>query len=324
MFAHLIAGLRSIVEKRHRETSMRVKSLGYVVIETRDLDAWKHFALDVMGLMAAESPRDDVLLFRMDDRPFRFWVQKGEREAFIAPGWEFISETDFNAAIKRLREAGRPVELAGPDEARARRVAALARSSDPAGYEFEIYHGRYLDYAPFVSAANVSRFVTGDAGELGLGHVVFAALNFAEVHAFYKNVLGFGDTDLGHFYLAGGGPDDPGVPFAFLHANNQRHHSLALGQLPPGPERLVHLMVEVGAIDDVGRAMERAKTHEVPLAATLGRHVNDKMFSFYLKSPTGFAVEYGCDGLQIDPNRWVTTTSLPVSDWGHVWAAPEA
>lgn len=303
---------------------MRVKSLGYVVIETRDLAAWSRFATEIVGLMPAPSPREDVLLFRMDDRPFRFWIQRGERDAFVRPGWEFADEAAFTAAVGRLRAAGRPVEMATPVEARARQVAALARSSDPAGYELEIYHGRVLDYAPFTSPAGVSRFVTGDAGAMGLGHVVLAALNFDEVHAFYKTVLGFGDTDLGRFYLAGGGPDDPGVGFAFLHAENARHHSLALGQLPPNEARLVHMMVEVGTVDDVGRAYDRVQKSGVRLSGTLGRHVNDKMLSFYMRSPSGFDIEYGCHGLLIDPATWVTTTSLPVSDWGHVWARPES
>lgn len=301
---------------------MKVKSLGYVVIETRDLASWSRFATEILGLMPAPSPRDDVLLFRMDDRPFRFWIQRGERDAFVQPGWEFATAAAFDAAVERLRAAGRPVELASPAEARERQVTALARSSDPAGYGMEFYHGRVLDYLPFNSPAGVSRFVTGEAGAMGLGHVVLAALNFDEVHAFYKTVLGLGDTDLGRFYLAGGGADDPGVAFAFLHADNNRHHSLALGQLPPNESRLVHMMVEVATVDDVGRALERAQKNGVRISSTLGRHVNDKMLSFYIRSPSGFDIEYGCHGLQIDPATWITTTSLPVSDWGHHWAAP--
>lgn len=303
---------------------MKVKSLGYVVIETRDLDAWAAFATDILGLMPAPAPRPDVLLFRMDDRPFRFWIQKSDRDAFVLPGWEFASEADFRTAIARLEAAGRPVGIASAPEARARHVSALARSSDPAGYDLELYYGRVLDYQPFVSPAAVTRFVTGLSGELGLGHVVLAAPNFDETHAFYKEVFGLADTDLGRFYLGGGGPDDPGVGFAFLHADNRRHHSLALGELPPSESRLVHLMLEVATVDDVGRAYERAQKSNARISSTLGRHVNDKMLSFYVRSPSGFDIEYGCHGLLIDPDSWVPTTSLPVSDWGHHWAPPEA
>ncbi len=300
---------------------MAIKSLGYVVIETEDLEAWQDFACNIAGLMPAASDRDDVALFRMDDRPFRFWVQKGSQNRFIAPAWEFADKADFESALTALEAAGRSVERADVMEARARKVYELARSSDPAGNAMELFYGRFVDYVPFVSPAGVSRFVTGEHGDMGLGHVVLTAPNFDETHAFYKDVLGFRDTDLGRFYLMGGGPDDPGVGFAFLHCNG-RHHSLALGQMPESPNGAVHMMLEVGALEDVGRAYDRVlkSKGKVPLSATLGRHVNDKMTSFYMQTPGGFDIEYGWNGLVIDPATWTATTSLAVSDWGHKWA----
>nr|WP_198045766.1 VOC family protein [Novosphingobium aquimarinum] len=272
--------------------------------------------------MAAESPSDDVLLLRIDDRPFRLWVRKGERDAFIAPGWEFASKQAYDQALERLSAAGCEVEVADVMEARARQVYELARSSDPAGNAFELFYGRFYDYAPFVSPMAVSKFVTGDNGDMGLGHVVLTAPNFEETHDFYKSVLGFGDTDLGRFYLDGGGRDDAGVGFAFLHARNGRHHSLALGQMPESPNGAVHMMLEVGTLEDVGRAYDRVLKSKgnVPLSASLGQHLNDKMTSFYMRTPSGFDIEYGWNGLVIDPDTWVPTTSLGVSDWGHKWA----
>ena len=300
---------------------MTVKSLGYVVIEARDLDAWHDYATTILGVMPQPSPRDDVLLFRLDDRPFRFWIQRGERDAFVAPGWEFANKSEFDATLERLQRAGRPIERADVMQARARHAYELATSSDPAGNAIELFYGRFYDYVPFVSPAGISRFVTGDNGDLGLGHIVLTAPNFDETHEFYKNVFGFADTDLGRFYLGGGGPDDAGVGFAFLHCNG-RHHSLALGQLPESPNGAVHMMVEAASLEDVGRTYDRVlkSRGRVPLSATLGRHVNDKMTSFYMQTPGGFDIEYGWNGLVIDPATWVATTSMAVSDWGHRWA----
>lgn len=301
---------------------MAVSSLGYVIIETRDLEAWREFGTKALGAMEAQSPSDDALLLRIDDRPFRLWVRKGERDAFIAPGWEYASKEAYDEALARLRDAGHDVEVGDVMEARARQVYEFARSSDPAGNAFEIFYGRFYDYAPFVSPMAVSKFVTGDNGDMGLGHVVLTAPNFEETHQFYKSVLGFGDTDLGRFYLNGGGRDDAGIGFAFLHARNGRHHSLALGQMPESPNGAVHMMLEVGTLEDVGRAYDRVLKSEgkIPLSATLGQHVNDKMTSFYMRTPSGFDIEYGWNGLVIDPDTWVPTTSLGVSDWGHKWA----
>ena len=99
---------------------------------------------------------------------------------------------------------------------------------------------------------------------------------------------------------------------------NPRHHSLAFTIMPGADAaKCVHIMFEVDKLDDVGRALERVRKHKVPLSATLGRHMNDQMVSFYVKSPGGFDVEYGCEGLQVDDARWVARESTAVSYWGH-------
>ena len=56
--------------------------------------------------------------------------------------------------------------------------------------------------------------------------------------------------------------------------------------------------------------------HKVPLSATLGRHMNDQMVSFYVKPPGGFDVKYGCEGLTVDDAKWVARESTAVSYWG--------
>ena len=80
-------------------------------------------------------------------------------------------------------------------------------------------------------------------------------------------------------------------------------------------------MLEVDRLDDVGRALERVRKHKAPLSATLGRHMNDEMISFYVRSPGGFDVEFGTDGLQVDDARWVARESTAVSYWGHDFSA---
>jgi 3,4-dihydroxy-9,10-secoandrosta-1,3,5(10)-triene-9,17-dione 4,5-dioxygenase len=103
---------------------------------------------------------------------------------------------------------------------------------------------------------------------------------------------------------------------------NPRHHSLAFlpqGDQGPNPSKCVHIMLEVDKLDDVGRALERVRKHKAPLSATLGRHMNDQMVSFYVRSPGGFDVEFGTEGLQVDDVRWVARESTAVSYWGHVF-----
>ena len=39
------------------------------------------------------------------------------------------------------------------------------------------------------------------------------------------------------------------------------------------------------------------------MSATLGRHMNDQMLSFYMRTPGGFDVEFGCEGLEVDDDE---------------------
>ena len=67
----------------------------------------------------------------------------------------------------------------------------------------------------------------------------------------------------------------------------------------------------------MGLALDRARRRKVPMAATLDRHVNDLMLSFYIKSPGGFDIEFGTEGRQVDDESWIARESTAVSLWGH-------
>jgi 3,4-dihydroxy-9,10-secoandrosta-1,3,5(10)-triene-9,17-dione 4,5-dioxygenase len=106
-----------------------------------------------------------------------------------------------------------------------------------------------------------------------------------------------------------------------MHADNPRQHSLALYN-QPHPAGVVHLMVEVGTLDEVGMALDRVKQAGLPLLATLGRHINDNMCSFYVLAPGGIALEYGYDGLLVDWDNYVPTVSTEGDVWGHEYSFP--
>ncbi|MBU6211016.1 MAG: VOC family protein [Gammaproteobacteria bacterium] len=295
---------------------MSVQGLGYVRISATDLAAWRKFAVDTVGMMPAMAP-DGSLWLRVDDRPFRFVVEQGSADRFVAAGWEMPSQAHFIACVEGLRRAGVAVRDGTAEEARARCANAVAMASDPAGNAFELYWGRVRAYDNFVSAVGVSGFVVGD---LGLGHVVLPAPQLDETASFYKSLLGFGDTDEMRLAMS----PDPAVPelrLQFLHAACRRHHSVALIPMP-APSGLIHTMVEMREVDDVGRALDRCVAAGYHISSSLGRHSNDGMLGFYVATPGGFDLEIGCMGLTPDWNTWVPTRSLIPSIWGHQWSAP--
>jgi 3,4-dihydroxy-9,10-secoandrosta-1,3,5(10)-triene-9,17-dione 4,5-dioxygenase len=295
---------------------MGVKALGYVVIETTQLKKWDRFLTEIVGAMPAGKGDDGAALYRLDGRAARFRLIESERDALSSVGWEVADRDAFDVLLEKLRDFGCHVT---DGDARSRGVTALACFVDPAGSPMEIFYGADEASTAFSSSAGVSGFVTG---ELGMGHVVYAALNFAECHDFYRAIMGFGDTDLPE--IEAGPPGSPKMGIAFMHTTTGRHHSVAVIQMPPPPFGCVHLMVEASSMADVELAYERAQAADVPISATLGQHQNDEVTSFYMQSPSGFDIEFGFDGLVIDPSTWVTTAHTEISKWGHEWAWQKA
>jgi Ser/Thr protein kinase RdoA (MazF antagonist) len=49
-------------------SSSPIHSLGYLTLETADLDRWRELAVDVLGMVVGEGPDPDALYLRVDDR----------------------------------------------------------------------------------------------------------------------------------------------------------------------------------------------------------------------------------------------------------------
>ncbi len=299
---------------------LKVKSLGYILIETTDILKWESYANEVVGFMKNDKLSDsDNLFYKIDEEPFRFHVTKGPNDRYVLGGFELEDKDAFEDAKKTLKDEGIEYEELSNETSQLRGVTELIRLKDPAENTVELYYDRAVDDQKFVSTQDISGFVTQG---LGLGHVVFGTLSVEETHDFYTNILGFGDSDIMHMRISPN-PDDPESVLYFMHCDNPRHHTVAVMQSPPPPSGLVHVMVEVNKSQEVVHALDRAVNHNVHISSTLGRHMNDKMFSFYMQTPAGFMLEFGCEGIQPDWDTFETTNSELPSYWGHVFSMPE-
>lgn len=298
---------------------MGVKALGYVVVETAQPEKWDHFLTQVAGVMRTGDAADGSAQYRIDQRPFRFRIERSDRDWFKAAGYEVADAAELSALAERIDAAGRPVSHFSAADKESRCVSAGFHTSDPAGNGLEFYCGDSETNEVFVSPIGVSGFVTGD---MGMGHAVFSAPNFQEVLAFYRDVVGFHETDMPAFHLMG--PEAPPMHFAFLHADNGRHHSIAFGEGPVPPSGAVHIMLEYPNLVEVGKAHDRMKAHGYAESASIGQHFNDETVGFYVQTPSGFDLEIGCDSLVIDPASWEVTRHEGISIWGHEWAWQKA
>jgi 3,4-dihydroxy-9,10-secoandrosta-1,3,5(10)-triene-9,17-dione 4,5-dioxygenase len=289
---------------------MDIHALGYLRLDATDLDAWERFLLEGLDLDVTRDG-DTELRARIDERPARLVVRASDADRLAAVGWEAPGLRALDRLRSTLEGGGVDVRPAEAEELADRRVESMLHACDPNGTALELYAGPALDHRPVASRAR-TRFVTDG---LGLGHVVLPQPQMGAAMDFYEGLLGFQHRD--SMRLPGMGADGGDAWIRFLGCN-PRHHSLAMleGPMPTG---IVHFMLEVDDLDAVGRALDRCRDLEVPLSATLGRHTNDHMVSFYVTTPGGFDVEYGTGGRLVDPASWTATEITAASYWGHRW-----
>ena len=285
-----------------------VKELGYVIIEASDLDAWKEFAVDILGMGVGSETPGQSLGLRFDDRVHRLLITNGPADDMVAIGYDCGDEGTLDEIVARLRQDGLAVEDCEPQLAASRKVKRLAATQDPAGNRVELYVDLTRADDAFVSNLVPSGFCTGSGGA---GHAFLPAPDREAMADFYSKI-GFLLSDYIVQELA------PGVVVdaAFMHCN-PRHHTVAFADMPSA-KKMHHFMMEVNDRVDVGRAYDRVLNAKLPLALSLGMHPNDHMFSFYVVTPSGFAIEFGAEGRLIENEKaWEVTTYDRLSIWGH-------
>jgi len=286
-----------------------IAQLGYLGIGVKDIKAWEEFGINVLGLELAKKLEDGTLYLRQDEYHHRFIFEPTGEDDIKYAGWMVPTLDALNEVQARLQAAGVQVEEASSEECAYRKVVKMITFKDPDDLRVEVFYG--LDVVvehKFHSPRPISGF---HAGNLGVGHIVVGTKNIDETERFYRDILGFKISD----YQVTKRPDGSPSKMVFMHVN-PRHHSMALGS-SFGQRRLGHWMMQANTIDDVGFTYDLVQQKNVPIRTALGRHMNDHMLSFYMASPSGFAVEFGADGREVDDSTWVVQLHHVGSFWGH-------
>lgn len=290
-------------------TIERVTQLGYLGLEVSDLARWERFATGVLGLEHGGTDADGTTFLRMDERHHRFALRQGSRDDLACAGWQARNAEELHAIAERLGAQGVSVTWGSVAEAQQRHVAAFIRLNDPNGIATGVCCGPLVQCErPFRSPRDIAGF---EASALGLGHIVVAVDDYDASMRFYRDGLGLRVSDFIDLDMGG----TQATRVAFFHCG-PRHHSLAIAQLA-APKRLHHFMLQVRQLRDVGSTFDRCRDEAVPITMELGCHTNDRMVSFYAQTPSGFHVEYGHGGVEIDDDTWQVETYQAASTWGH-------
>lgn len=287
---------------------MSITQLGYLGLGVSDLAKWEEYATKILGMTVSDRLGDGTVYLRMDEYHHRFILHPADFDDVMYVGWQVSTEAGLSEVASSLKRSGVTVQAGTRDELGVRKVMDLIRFDDPDGLRVEVFHGPLVQPDnSFQPSRPIKGFVTGT---MGLGHIVLNVDNLETTTSFYRDVVGLKISD----YVEINRPDR-NFTMSFFHCN-PRHHSLALvGR--PGTPRISHFMVEVQSLDDVGATLYLCQESGIPVATSLGRHTNDQMVSFYMLCPSGFRVEYGCEGRLIDDSTWAIQHYTTGSIWGH-------
>ena len=267
-----------------------VSELGYVRFGVSDIDAWRDYVTKIIGVELRDDTDDGKLWLRLDDWHHRIIIEEDDCDDLTAIGLRIAGREEFRDVQNKLRDADIPFEIGSLDLAMDRKVAEIMTLKDPSGIPVELFHGPSLDpHLPFYPARRrFGKFVTGEAG---LGHLLIRHGGVEETYQFYKLLGMRGETE---FRVPVPGADEP-IGGRFMHCNHPgaREHTIAFGL--PSEKACNHLMLEVDTLEDLMTTYELAKASEYPIMIDLGRHANDDAFSFYFKTPSGFAFEVSYD-----------------------------
>ncbi|HLY55792.1 MAG TPA: VOC family protein, partial [Stellaceae bacterium] len=233
-------------------------------------------------------------------------LYRSDQDRIHSVGWEVDTLEALDELVAGLR--GRGIEVTAGDAALKddRKVREIVYFTEPhLKLRTELFYGPLACNVPFTPTRGISGYLTKG---LGLGHVVFSATDPHAAVDFYCEALGFKISD----YIIWDENDA-----TFLHCN-PRHHSLAImnevGGLKNGD--LNHVMIEAKTFDDVGYAFDIVRDRGVPLFLDMGKHSNDHMQSFYMRTPSGFCIEYGYGGRMIGTDWEIRTYDQPML-FGH-------
>lgn len=279
---------------------MSITELGYARFGVSDLEAWRVFAEEFIGLEVHPESEGDRLYLRLDDWHHRIILDKDPADDLIGIGLRVAGKQEFRDLKQTLKEHDVSFEEGSAELARDRAVLELITLKDPAGNPLEIFHGPRIDtHLPFYPGRRMfGRFLTAEGG---LGHMIVKHDNLDQTWEFYS-LLGMRG---GIEYLTPL-PGGEALEAMFMDCG-ERDHALAFGL--PAHGRINHIMFEVDNFDDVMFTYAKVKD-KYPITITPGKHANDQMFSFYCKSPSGFDVEigYGGEGAKYQSQYHVSDT----------------
>ncbi|WP_077328192.1 3,4-dihydroxyphenylacetate 2,3-dioxygenase [Virgibacillus siamensis] len=278
------------------------------VLHVTDLDASRHFYVNVLGFIETEADETHIYLRGLEEHTHHCLVLKKADEPCVeALGYKVTSGGDLKALSKIFERKGFTTKWMKKGEQHA--IGETLRVQDVNGMPLEFFAEmesaeRMLQRYDMYKGARMQR----------IDHFNCMVSDVEGGYDFYRNELGFGcseytDTENGNIWAAWLHRKQTVHDLALMNGKGPRLHHI--GFWLPDPLAIIHTC-DVLAASGFAEHIERGP----------GRHGLSNAFFLYLRDPDGHRVElYNGDYLTSDPDfkpiRWDINDSMRQTFWGH-------
>lgn len=278
-----------------------IAKLGHVGLVTPNLEKSLRFFRDVIGLEEVDHDGDTVFL-----RAWGEWehhslsLRPGPESVIDHVGWRTKHPDDVEGFAKQLADAGTPVTriAAGHEKGQGKAI----RFELSSGHPFELY---YDVEKPMPSAEKRSRlknqpfpaFMRGTSPRR-IDHVNIGAGNPPEVQAWLSKQLGFKMRE----YIK---LDNGFVPAGWMSVTPLVHDIAVIADSKQRPARFHHVAYYSDNWQDLLRAADIIREHDIAIDVGPGRHGISQAFFLYVKDPgSGHRIELFSGGYLIFDPDW--------------------
>lgn len=245
-------------KKEMKETMIRTFRLGYVALKVHDVMKVSEHYENTLGLTLVEEGDQGERYLSTGMDHHNIILTKSTESELDAVGWQ-IAETDSLQNIaKYLKEQGFDAEIKTDAQPGIKELIEL---TDPSGHTVHLFQKIEMP-GPGYKLDKVAPFK--------LGHLALGSLNKEKAVAFYKEILGFHETD------------KIGEKATFLTCNRD-HHTLNVSNF--GYKMLHHIAFELKDASHHTVACDVLHAHKVPVVWGPFRHTAGHNIASYHHDP---------------------------------------
>jgi catechol 2,3-dioxygenase len=286
---------------------------GHAEYRVTDLEAARHFYVDLLGFVETERTQDALYLRCLEEREHHSLVlRRAASPGVTHMAYRVASEDDLDRLSRRFTMLGLPQRWVAPGEEVAQGRAL--RVQDPSGLPVEFYHAmepaeRLLQRFDCYRGAHIMR----------LDHFNCQVPVVRPAYEFYTGELGFRLTEYTETEEA-----EPRLWAVWLHRKGNVHDLALMNGMGPRLHHVGFWLPDALAVLRACDVLAGARLHEA-IERGPGRHGISNALFLYLRDPAGNRIElYASDYLTVDPDfapiRWSINDPRRQTFWGH--AAP--